>query len=294
MSQEITRDWLQSFQSQVESKSTFQKAKTISFTSGKGGVGKTSASLKFAQLLALKGYRTLLIDCDYNLSNTAVKLGLPINNSFFTMAITGKSFDEVLHKDGNFHLLPACNGSYEIFDQNFDWDKIIIDIISSHEADYDYIILDSSAGLNKSSLTLSAYCDYRFFVVTPDKSSITDSYSLIKILKQRYGISENHLLLNKVSSKKQYCRLVKTLTDTVDQFLSARLNILGGIPLMSGSVDEFDRELLNIAGSKIESSFSKIVEKFTEENIGTFVSLSAANSVKTTVSGFEQEVQSSI
>lgn len=293
MSEEKTRDWLLSFGSHESGNTYFQKAKTICFTSGKGGVGKTSASLKFSKLLSDQGFKTLLIDCDYNLSNTAVKLGLPLDNNFFTMAITGKSFDEVLHKDGNFHLLPACNGSYELFDQSFDWAKIITDIISTHEQDYDFIILDSAAGLNKPALTLSAYCDYRFFVVTPDKSSITDSYSLIKILKNRYGVSENHLLLNKVSSKKQYCRLVKSLADTVDQFLSARLNILGGVPLKEGSVDDFDRELLNIAGSKIDISFSKMVKKFTEENIGTEVSLSASRPI---LNGkrIEQEVQSSI
>ena len=74
-----TTDWLIS-QNKYQSKKTNQKAKTISITAGKGGVGKTSVSVKFARMLADKGYKVLLLDCDYNLSNTVVKLGLPVTN----------------------------------------------------------------------------------------------------------------------------------------------------------------------------------------------------------------------
>ena len=60
-----------------------RKASTIAITSGKGGVGKTTISLKMSKVLSQMGYKVLLIDCDYNLSNTVVKLGIPVNNNFF-------------------------------------------------------------------------------------------------------------------------------------------------------------------------------------------------------------------
>ena len=58
---------------------------SIAITSGKGGVGKTSVSIKMAKVLAEDGYRVLLVDFDTNLSNTAVKLGLPINDNFYDL-----------------------------------------------------------------------------------------------------------------------------------------------------------------------------------------------------------------
>src|SRR5690606_29425158 len=204
-----------------------RRARTISVTGGKGGVGKTSIALKMAKMLAKQGQKVLLIDCDTNLSNTAVKLGLPITDSFMDLVTAKKTFEECLHVDGNFHLLSACNGNLELFEKELEYDRLLIDVISAHERDYDFILLDCPAGLSKISLTLNAYSDQRIIVVTPDRSSITDSYSLMKILNTRFGVNENHLLVNKVSSLAQYQRMVRTLGETVENFLTARLRVLG-------------------------------------------------------------------
>lgn len=255
------REWLQSFAS--SQKKPDQKAVTIAVTSGKGGVGKTSISVKLAKLLAVSEKRVLLIDCDYNLSNTAVKLGLPIRSELRELLSFEKTFSECLHKEGNFHLLSGCNGDIELFESGMELDKLVVDIIASHEHEYDYIILDCPAGIQKSNLNLNAYVDNRIVVVTPDKSSITDSYSLIKILKNRYGVLENHLLVNKVSSDKQCERLVKTMCDTVEHFLGGRLVSLGSLKNELGAVDLFDRTLWD-AKSALHQSFVKLLPRVTE------------------------------
>jgi flagellar biosynthesis protein FlhG len=253
---------------------------SIAVTSGKGGVGKTSVSIKMAKVLAEDGYRVLLVDFDTNLSNTAIKLGLPINDNFYDLLSAKKSFEDCIYSDGNFHLLSACNGNMNMLDNEVGLDKIVIDIMGEHENEYDFILLDCPAGLSKESLSLSAYCDFRFVVVTPDRSSITDSYSLIKILNQKYGVTENHLLLNKVSSNRQYERLVKSLSETVSNFLTCRLEILGGLSFENLEVDHFDRLLLKDAGSKIHKNFLKVVKRFTEKDIGTSFSNQDEKSVR--------------
>lgn len=257
-------DWLVS-QNKYQSKKTSSKAKTISITAGKGGVGKTSVAVKMARLLADSGYKVLLLDCDTNLSNTVVKLGLPITNYFYELVSAQREFDDCLHKDGNLHLLSGCNGSIDLFNKSLEVDRIIIDILVNHERDYDYIILDCPAGITKETLTLNAYSDYRFVVVTPDKSSVTDSYSLIKILNKEFGVNDNHLLINKVSSEPQYQRMIKTLSETVETFLKCRLHILGGIKKEETPVDQFDSVLLHQENSSLHKNFVKIVSKFTEE-----------------------------
>lgn len=272
---------------------------SIAITSGKGGVGKTSVSVKTAKILADNGFRVLLIDCDTNLSNTAVKLGLPINDHFYDLLSAKKNFEECIYIEGNFHLLSACNGNFDLLENKIGLDKIIIDIMVEHEKEYDFILLDCPAGLNKEALSLSAYCDYRFVVVTPDRSSITDSYSLIKILNQKYGVNENHLLLNKISSKKQYERLTKSLSETVENFLSCRLQILGGLAFEPLNVDHFDRLLLKTADSNIHRSFLKVMKRFTEKDIGTSfqsegegrVSVPYAANRARSVDDLEQDVQ---
>jgi len=258
-------DWLIS-QNKYQSKKTNSTAKTISVTAGKGGVGKTSVAVKLAKLLAKKGFKVLLLDCDYNLSNTVVKLGLPVNNCFYELISAQKEFDECIYREGNLHLLAGCNGNVDLFNKNLEIDRIIIDIIVNHEKDYDYILLDCPAGLTKETLTLNAYTDYRFIVVTPDKSSVTDSYSLIKILNKEFGVNENHLIVNKVSSQNQYQRMVKTLSETVENFLSSRLSILGGIDKQDIPVDQFDSILLKEEKNSLDENFAKLIRKFTEES----------------------------
>lgn len=271
-----------------------RKAHTVSVTGGKGGVGKTSIALKMARMLASQDYKVLLIDCDTNLSNTAVKLGLPLNDHFMDLVTAKKSFEECLHIDGNFHLLSACNGNVELFERNIEFDRILIDVVSSHEREYDFILLDCPAGLSKTSLTLNAYSDQRIIVVTPDRASITDSYSLMKILNTRYGVNENHLLVNKVSTLSQYQRMVKTLGETVENFLTARLRVLGYIALERGAVDRFDQELLGGANSALERDFTKVLRRFTEETIGA--SVSAEGTARPYISNRvrEQDVQPAI
>lgn len=271
-----TSEWLQSFSSEKNLKAPsrslvtdgFRPCRKISITGGKGGVGKTSIALKTAQQLAQAGYRTLLIDCDSNLSNTAIKLGLPLDNKFEKLLSAEANFEEVVIQRGNFHLLPACNGSVEVFESKIRFDEIIIDIISSHEHEYDYILLDCPAGVSREALTLNAYCDHRWIIVTPDKSSITDSYSLVKLLATRFGIKENDLLINMYQNDKQYQKVVHTLTETIQNFLGVRTNVLGGIKKVEVSAEGFDTFFLSEAKSEWQKNFVKLLYGFTEKDGG--------------------------
>ncbi len=301
MSTKSTGEWLLSQNKyapkpEVESfpKKFQRNAYTISVTSGKGGVGKTSVSVKMATELAAKNYKVLLIDCDYNLSNTAVKLGLPITQAFVDYKNESKSFAECIHQDGYFHLFSACNGSLELFEDSFRIDQLIVEILVNQEKNYDYIILDCPAGLSKDTLALNAYSDYRFFVVTPDKSSVTDSYSLIKILNKKFGIKSNHLIVNKVSNPAQYGRIVKTLSETTENFLGCRLKVLGGIPKADTDVDRFDQLLLKNADSSFQDSFSKILNKFTEESDGIAMSPPVIGVPYVRVDDFRHDVRPTI
>ncbi len=266
------------------------KKRTIAIASGKGGVGKTTASLMLAKELVESGNKVLVIDCDYNLSNTAVKLGLPLSDNFYSLLSMKKDFSECLHKEGDLHLLSGCNGNSDLFDTNFEHDKFIIDVIHEHGDEYDFILLDCPAGIGKETVNLAAYADYRFMIVNPDRSSITDTYALIKILKNKYSISENHLVVNRVSSQKQYLRVVKSLMDTVSTFLEGNVRVLGPVKFINIPVDEFDKGLRGSEKSSLHKYFSKIASKFTDESTGLFENIINSN-VKPTV---EHDVQPTV
>lgn len=282
-----TSEWLLSFSSDNNHKSSartlsverFKHCTKISITGGKGGVGKTSIALKTAQELAKAGYRTLLIDCDSNLSNTAIKLGLPLENKFEKLLSAEASFEEALIQQGNFHLLPACNGSVEIFESKLNFAEIIMDIITTHEHEYDYILLDCPAGVARETLTLNAFCDYRWVVVNPDKSSITDSYSLIKLLNARFGVKENHLLVNMFQSEKQLQKVINTLTETIENFIGATTHVLGGIQKVEVSAEGFDTFFLSETKTEWQKNFVKLLYRFTEKDGGPMAARSQGNSL---------------
>lgn len=275
-------DWLQTFKSENEQDSIRKmtehlrlkevnlplqrRARTISITGGKGGVGKTTVAIKVAKELSEIGYKVLLIDCDYNLSNTAIKLGLPLNDVFYSLLSAEKTLEECLYTNGNFNLLSGCNGSLDLFENKLPLDQVIIDVISSHEKEFDYVILDCPAGLSKETCNLNAYCDERFFIVTPDKSSITDSYSLMKVLSTKYGVKENHLIINMFSTEDQYQRVVKSLSDTAENFLGTRTHILGGLKKIDIKVDTFDQYFLRGKTSQEHEDFLKVIKRYAEKS----------------------------
>jgi flagellar biosynthesis protein FlhG len=265
-----TQKWLSSFhwshqEIDKEKYSSLRSGRTLSVLSGKGGVGKTSISLKLASELAGQNLKILVIDLDYNLANCLIKLGLPIRNDFWDLLNSKKSFDDCLNRLGNLHILSGCSGSLDLFENEDDVERIIIDIIHCHKDEYDFVIIDSPAGLSKKVLTINSYTDDRLVVLTPDKSSLTDAYSSIKVLYTKYGVHTNHILVNKVHSVDQYKKCVKTLSETIETFLGCRSIFLGGIKWENIAGNEFDKFLFEDKKSSLHRTMGKVVNYFTDK-----------------------------
>lgn len=255
------QNWLWTFSSQKK------KASIISITSGKGGVGKTSVAIKMSQEFSDQGKKTLLIDCDYNLSNTLIKLGLPINDNFYQLISNQKNFNECVIKKNNFHLLPGCNGHLNLYENKLALDQIIIDIVNEHEDEFDYIILDCPPGLNEKILNINSFSDHRIFILTPDLSSIADSYSLIKLLNLKYGIKENHLLVNRYTSNYQLNKVANSISLTAKQFLNCETIILGGIKEHENKFECFDDVFLSSKESKLHQNFTKVLQTYSDQRL---------------------------
>ncbi|MBP5297214.1 MAG: AAA family ATPase [Bacteriovoracaceae bacterium] len=255
MSRKNVQQWLAEFRQ--ETGIGRHQAQTISILSGKGGVGKTSLAISLAKVLA-KRFQVLLIDCDYNLSNTAVKLNLPLNNNFYELVRGEKTFTQAIYRPDNFHLLAGCNGNIELFENALPVDQIIIEIMAAVENQYDYILLDCPAGMQKRILNLNAYCDYRFIVATADKASLTDAYALIKILQTQYGIRQNYLVANKIATPQQFWQMASALESTVENFLHGRLHILGQIGIEPGINDLSGPNL----SPKLDQALETLLENF--------------------------------
>ena len=240
--------------------------KTVCITGGKGGVGKTSIALKLSLELAERGKRVLLIDCDHNLSNTAIKLGLPLNDHFSKLLKGEMDFEEVLYKRDHFHLLSGCNGDLGLFEKGDQFKDYFSWLIAHQKSRYDYIILDSPAGITEQTVFFASCCDERIFILNPDSSSITDAYSLIKIIRNKFGIKEIFLIVNKVQDQRQFDRVIKTVSETAESYLSVRSHVLGAITFQSLEHESFDQFFLSRKKNLFNKNFLMILRKFLEKS----------------------------
>lgn len=174
-------------------------AKTIVVTSGKGGVGKSSVSVNLAYALSENNYKVCLIDADFGLKNLDVMLGLE-NRTLYDMqdVVSGAcTIEQALVKDKRYKtlsLLPACK-SLHFENMNSDYMKNIINVIKK---DYDFIIIDSPAGVEKGFNYAISLVQEAIVVVNLDIASLRDADRVVGLLMKE-GIHSISMVINKVN-----------------------------------------------------------------------------------------------
>ena len=172
-------------------------ARTVIITSGKGGVGKSSVTINIGYALASQGHKVCLIDADFGLKNLDVMMGLE-NRVIYDLkdVITSKAtLHQVLVKDKrkeSLYLLPAYKSlSLEHIDM-----KYMMKIIDELKNDFDFILIDSPAGIEKGFQYAAALSSEAIVVVTLDVVSIRDADRVIGLLMKQ-GVLDIHMLINK-------------------------------------------------------------------------------------------------
>ncbi len=176
-------------------------SRTIVITSGKGGVGKSSMTINIGYALADKGAKVCLIDADFGLKNLDVMMGLE-NRVIYDLkdVIANKcSLKQILVKDkrmDSLFLLPACK-SLAFDNLNLDYMSKMIEQLKE---DFDYILIDSPAGVEKGFQYASGLAQEAIIVVTLDVVSLRDADRVVGLLLKQ-GITQLHMLVNKYSEE---------------------------------------------------------------------------------------------
>jgi len=169
-------------------------AKVVVVTSGKGGVGKTTTSAAFSAGLALRGYKTVVLDFDVGLRNLDLIMGCERRVVYDLLnVIHGEgSLNQALIKDKrleNLSILPAS--------QTRDKDALSLEgverVIGDLRERFDYIICDSPAGIEKGAITAMYFADEALVVTNPEVSSVRDSDRIIGMLGSKTRRAEENL-----------------------------------------------------------------------------------------------------
>jgi flagellar biosynthesis protein FlhG len=205
-----------------------QGIRVISVTSGKGGVGKSNVVSNLAIALSAQGKKVLLIDADLGLGNLDVLLGLsPVYN--MNHVLNGeKSLAEILI-DGpaGIKIIPAGSGVQEFTSLGQHEKLRLLDELDMLEEQFDILIVDTEAGISENVTYFTVAAQEIIVVVTPEPTSITDVYALIKLLATRYSEHHFKVLVNMAKDSEDALEVFRKLANVAGRFLDISLDYLG-------------------------------------------------------------------
>ncbi len=201
-----------------------------SITSGKGGVGKTNIVANLAFLLAGMRKKTLVLDADCGLANIDLILGLTPQYNLYHILKGEKTLKETLiNGPGGIKILPSSSGIQEMATLTMTQKLALQDAMNTLQVRPDYLLIDTSAGISENVMYFNMVAKETIVVVTPEPTSLTDAYALIKVLYQRHAKKRFRLLVNMVKTQQEATEVFLRLAQATDHFLNLAIENLGHI-----------------------------------------------------------------
>lgn len=205
--------------------------RVLAVTSGKGGVGKTNASVNLGIALAKQGNRVLLMDADMGLGNIDIMLGLQTEYNLSHVLDGKKTLNEIMvDAPGGIKIIPSASGVSRMAQLSPMENAGIINAFSELDGILDVLIIDTAAGIADSVISFCRAAQEVIVVVTDEPASMTDAYALIKVLSREHSLTRFRLLANMTRSTEQGKELYKKFSKVCDQFLDVTVDYLGTVP----------------------------------------------------------------
>lgn len=210
-------------------------ARVITVTSGKGGVGKSNTAINLAIQFKKMGQRVIILDADFGLANIEIMFGAVPKHNLCDLIYQGKNIREIITwgpMDVGF--ISGGSGIAGLSNLSKDYLVYIINNLAELDAIADIIIVDTGAGISDAVLEFLVASGEILLVTTPEPTSITDSYSLLKALNRhpRFSsdVSKIKVIANKVDSEEEGHGLFEKVDSVVSRYLKLPITYLGAIP----------------------------------------------------------------
>jgi len=202
--------------------------RVIAITSGKGGVGKSNIVANLGFVLSQSGKKVLILDADLGLGNLDVLLGLTPKYNL-SHAITGaKTISEiVIEGPGKVKILPAPSGIQELSDLSDEQKTRMLTALDLLIDSVDIFLIDTGAGISSNVMHFNSSAPEIMVVVSPEPTSITDAYALMKVLSLDYSRKQFKLVVNLARSSKEATEVYRQLELVADRFLDIEIEYMG-------------------------------------------------------------------
>jgi len=216
----------------AETKEAGKAPLVLSVTSGKGGVGKTSLSVNLAYCLTRMGKNVLLLDADLGLANVDVMLGLNPEKNLFHLFQGKTGLEDILVRTKyGFTVLPAASGIPEMVKLSAGQKLTLLEAMDPLENRFDFMLVDTGAGAGENVIYFNLAAQKRLLVLTPEPTSLTDAYAMIKVLTNEHGVEHYDVVVNMVGDMAAAKQVFAKLYGACDHFLSGvSLDLLGYVP----------------------------------------------------------------
>ena len=212
-----------------------RSARVITVTSGKGGVGKSNVSVNLAIQMSRLGKRAVILDADFGLANIEVMLGMRPQYNLADMMFRGKDVKDIICTGPeDIGFISGGSGLREM--TNLNKDQILSLVRTMYELEHyaDVVSIDTGAGISDTVIELVASSSEVLLVATPEPTSITDAYALLKTLHRHDGFEAGSTFIkmigNRIQSYEEGKELYLKLNTVVNKFIGMEMEYLGAIP----------------------------------------------------------------
>ncbi len=203
-------------------------ATVIAFTSGKGGVGKTNIATNLGLSLVARNLKVCLFDADTGLANINILMGISPRYTIEHVLNGQKSIEEItLTLPSGISVVPAASGIKQCTNLSSQQIALLTDSLQALETKFDYILVDTAAGIDSNVLDFVASAQYRVIVITPEPTSLTDSFALLKMLMIRGKKKSIFILVNRVEDYQTSQLVFKRFQKAVKMYLKIDISYLG-------------------------------------------------------------------
>lgn len=210
-------------------------AKVITVTSGKGGVGKSNTTINLAIQLSKLGQKVIVLDADLGLANVEILLGIRPKHNLSDLLYKDMPIKDIItYGPSNIGFISGGSGVFELM--NLKKEQILNLTKNMYELDSlaDIIIIDTGAGVNENVTEFIVTSSEVLIIVTPEPTSITDSYALLKNIDKNPSFSKENtrinIIANGAKNENEGYEIFQKLSIVATKFLELDINYLGAIP----------------------------------------------------------------
>ena len=205
-----------------------KKAKYITVSSGKGGVGKTNFAVNLACVLGNFGKKILVFDADMGLANVDIIVNVKPEKTVYEYLKGTSSINEVIiNSNFGFDVFPSASGFLELSKLSNEQFEKLLEIFVMLDENYDIVIFDTGAGISENVIKFSNIADEIIIITQPEPTAVTDAYALMKVINNEYNINKFSIVINRVKNKENAEQIFNHLKKVTDKFLKINIILKG-------------------------------------------------------------------